>query len=230
MRNLSAVWTTLCAVANWHPEAIRVPCADAGSFIGVPPRLVWHTVEGYGLPSYRGSAPHFTLSIKTGQLWQHVPVDRASSALIHPPGVETNHAHAIQVELTDAFARDSQDWPALAYARIARLARWIEQNAGVARESTVTFGPSFNLPPRMTAKEWLAYRGHCGHQHVPGNAHWDPGAFNINLVLGDLSLERKRKRWAHRLARLRAAAKAHGWTRPRRVTARALKRLLERPL
>lgn len=211
----------------WHPDAQRVPYPDAGSFLAsVPKRLVWHTVEGYNLPAYRGSAPHFTLSIKTGKLWQHVPINRASSSLVHGD-VETNHAGAIQVELTDAFAKDSQNWSPAAYARIASLARWIEQNAGVKRECHVKFGryPD-QLPRRLTARQWLRLTGHCGHQHVPGNAHGDPGAFRIGLVLGNTELERKRHIWAVHLARLRVEAKRHGWTRPRRILGRKLKRLL----
>lgn len=214
-------------MALWHPDAIRAPRSDAGPMMNVAPKLVWHTVEGFGLPNYVGTAPHFTLSIKTGQLWQHVPLNRASKALVHGI-VETNHANAIQVELTDAFAKDSQDWPAIAYARIASLARWIEKNAGVRRACSVTFGPSSALPPRLTPNAWLNYWGHCGHQHVPGNAHWDPGAFKIALVLGEVSDEGKRKRWALHLARVRVAAKRYGWTKPRRVVARQLKRLLSR--
>lgn len=210
---------------NWHPDATRVPYDDAGPFLtGVPKRLVWHTVEGYGLPAYKGSAPHFTLSIKTGKLWQHVPLNRSSSSLVHG-AVETNHAGAIQVELTDAFAKDSQDWSAAQYARIASLARWIEKNAGVERGCHVAFGPIGNLPKRLTAKAWLELTGHCGHQHVPGNLHWDPGDFRIGLVLADTSMERKRHVWAVHLARIRVAAKRYGWTKPRRIAARQLKRL-----
>ena len=212
----------------WHPDAVRVPHPDSGPFLSVPAKLVFHTTEGYGLPAYKGDSPHFTLSLKTGKLWQHVPVDRASSALVHPPEVETNHAHAIQVELTDAFAKDSQNWTPAQYAHIASLARWIERNAGVARKCSVAFGGQGSLPPRLSPQAWIAYSGHLGHQHVPGNLHWDPGAFRIGLVLGDPSMERKRHIWAVHLARVRHDAKRWGWTKPRRILARQLKRLLGR--
>jgi hypothetical protein len=210
---------------TWHPDAVRVPHPDSGAFLDVPHRIVWHTVEGYGLPAYPGDNPHFTLSLKTGKLWQHVPVNRSSSALVHG-SVETNHAGAIQVEITDAFAKDSQNWTPIQYARIASLARWIEKNASVARECHVAFGPLTNPPKRLTAKAWLSLKGHCGHQHVPGNAHWDPGNFRIGLVLGDTSMERKRHVWAVHLARIRVEAKRYGWSKPRRIAARQLKRLL----
>jgi murein L,D-transpeptidase YcbB/YkuD len=98
-----------------------------------------------------------------------------------------NFHNAIQVEII-GFARDSHSWPGSTYAALAKLARWIEANAGVARQSSVSFrqegaaGP--NAPQRLSMAEWLVYSGHLGHQHVPGNDHWDPGLFNIVTILG----------------------------------------------
>jgi N-acetyl-anhydromuramyl-L-alanine amidase AmpD len=64
------------------------------------------------------------------------------------------------------------------------LARWIEANHDVPRRSTVRFSTT---PQRLASDDWLAYAGHLGHQHVPAQPanHWDPGAFRIELVLGD---------------------------------------------
>ena len=166
--------------SGWHPDAKRVVYADAGAFTGGNPKLVWHTTEGSSLPRYSGSAPHFTLNPKTGELWQHVPVNRSARSLEHPAGtVETNRAHAIQVELI-GFAKDSGSWPDSSYARIAKLARWIEANTGVPRKCSVTFS---NTPKRLTDSAWLGYSGHLGHQHVPNNHHWDPGKLDIKKVL-----------------------------------------------
>jgi hypothetical protein len=166
---------------NWHPDAKRVVHSDAGgSFLNVPAKLVWHTTEGFGLPAYSGSAPHFTLNPRTGELWQHMGIDRVAKALAHPAGtVETNRAHAIQVELI-GFARETGSWSDEAYARIAALARWIEHNGGVQRRA----GVKFTVPAsRLSASAWLAYSGHIGHCHVPANDHWDPGNFRIDKVI-----------------------------------------------
>lgn len=165
----------------WHPGAKRVVYADAGgSFLNVPAKLVWHTTEGFGLPNYAGSAPHFTLNPRTGELWQHMPIDRVAKALAHPAGtVETNRAHAVQVELI-GFAKDTGGWSDEAYARIASLARWIEHNGGVARRA----GVKFTVPAsRLSPSAWLSYSGHIGHAHVPSNDHWDPGRFRIDKVI-----------------------------------------------
>jgi hypothetical protein len=227
-----------------EPRRTRVPYSDAGPFIsGAGAKLCWHTTEGVSLPSYSGSAPHFTFNPKTGKLWQHVPLNRASKSLEHPTGtVETNHANVIQVELIGYAGASTEgkypsyevrNWTTADYARIAKLARWIEANAGVKRQSSVRFGAYPNdLPARLSPVEWLRYEGHLGHQHVPNNHHGDPGAFKIALVIGIVaapSAVRKRAAWSQRLGRVRAAARRHGWTKSRRVLARKLKALIARP-
>jgi len=166
---------------GWHPDARRAGVVSPVGPLSGPPRLVWHTTEGYGLPSYVGSNPHFTLDPKTGVLYQHQPVTGAARALANASGgVETNTRGAIQVELI-GFAAQTQTWSDDTYAEVAELARWIEKHCGVPRSCDVTFGG----PPgqRMSADKWNAYSGHCGHQHVPENDHWDPGAFRIDKVL-----------------------------------------------
>lgn len=164
---------------GWHANAIRVQIHEALSWVPAQPKLVWHTTEGYGLPTYSGSCPHFTLDPKTGKLWQHVPITGGAYALRNESGgVETNRARAIQVELC-GFAARSQNWTDEEYAHIAALARWIEKYAGVPRSCSVTFRASSSFK----ISDWLNYSGHCGHQHVPENDHWDPGRVNIEKIL-----------------------------------------------
>jgi hypothetical protein len=167
------------ASGGWHAKATRIPYAGAGSFVAAGKKIVWHTTEGAGLPSYSGSAPHFTFDPRTGKLWQHIPISQAAKSLVHPSQVETNRAGAIQVELIGR-ASQTPSWSDADYARIAELARWIEKYAGVPRKATVKFSAT---PKRMAASTWLKYAGHCGHQHVPGNQHWDPGALKIEKIL-----------------------------------------------
>lgn len=169
-------------MSNWHPAAKRVPYSDAGPFVKAGAKIVWHTTETSGLPIYSGSAPHFTFNPATGGLWQHIPINRSAKSLEHPAGtVETNHANCVQVELI-GYAKDSGTWGAGAYSNIAKLARWIEANAGVPSRCGVTFTDAYHVK-RLSAADWLNYAGHLGHQHVPNNHHWDPGQFRIDLVL-----------------------------------------------
>jgi len=188
-------------MATWHPDAKRVPYQSAGGFVSAGHKIVWHTTEGGGLPAYSGTAPHFTFNPATNELWQHVPINEASSSLVHPAGVETNHAHAIQVELV-GHAAQTPGWNRDAYARIARLARWIEANADVPRQ--VVPGASFMHPQRLSPRQWLEGAGHCGHMHVPGNDHTDPGAgFRIGLVLDHVDPRKKIHFTAHEAHTLR---------------------------
>jgi hypothetical protein len=179
---------------GWHPNARRVPYGGAGTFVsGYAPRLVWHTTESSSLPSYGGSAPHFTFDPKTGDLWQHYPISVASRALMHTRWPETNNGHAIQVELlgfSDAGLasraghpeRAVVNWTDADYARIAEFARWIEKHAGVKRTGG---GLAYlNTSHPMSDAAWVKFNGHCGHQHVPQNLHWDPsGSFKIEKVV-----------------------------------------------
>lgn len=168
---------------GWHPDATRTQVQGGiGAYLNVPAKLVWHTTEGVSLPAYSGTHPHFTLNPKTGQLWQHIPIHSGAMALENDAGgVETNRAHAIQVELI-GYAAQTQGWSDADYANVAKLARWIEKHAGVARRCAVDFHSASSVV-RLSGSAWLAYAGHLGHQHVPENAHWDPGLFKIEKVI-----------------------------------------------
>ena len=100
------------------PNVERIPGNDAGAFVASGPKIVWHTTEGstvegaVGAFKANNSWPHFTLNPKTGRLVQHLPMTRAGRSLEHRSGtVETNRAHAIQVELV-GFAGESPSWSA----------------------------------------------------------------------------------------------------------------------
>jgi hypothetical protein len=169
---------------GWHPGAQRTQVQNGiGAMMNVPAKLVWHTTEGSSLPAYSGSHPHFTLNPQSGALYQHISVKSGAMALRNlSGGAETNRANAIQVELI-GFASQTQNWSDAAYANIAELARWIEKHCGVARECHVTFQGSGGPFPKLSVEAWYAYRGHLGHQDVPEQDHWDPGAFKIGLVI-----------------------------------------------
>lgn len=160
----------------WHPAAARVPHIDAGEFTGGGHKLVWHTTETKGLPDYGGTSPHFTIDPVSGRLWQHIPIDRAARAL---KAGGPNFWNTIQVEII-GYAEYSQDWSDGEYAHLAGLARWIERNAGVPRWCGVKFRIGVG---RLSPDEFRSYAGHCGHMHVPGNDHYDPGNFRIGRVL-----------------------------------------------
>lgn len=188
----------------WHPRSVRVtpdPPTDGGSFVdGYAAREVLHTTEGG--PDYRPSRssyfghafwPHATAARVDGiaRIVQHLPISRAARAMENDAGgVETNRAHAVQLEigwwadrigdLPDDIAAVAGDWVTWVAGQIGcRLAgpRFYGRDAGwqLTLESA---------PQRFTADAWRAFDGVCGHQHVPENVHWDPGALDLAQLAG----------------------------------------------
>lgn len=165
----------------WHPRAIRTPIAGVPdlTFAGGGKKLVWHTTEGSSadgaIATYRQthSVPHFTIEVKglKRTLHQHLPLNRAATALQHTFKPETNRANAIQVEIVGRAAA-SGGWSRATYFYLYWLARWINKHYGVPMSAD---GVSFHKPQRMTAPAFVKYAGQCGHCHVPGNDHVDPG-------------------------------------------------------
>lgn len=173
---------------GWHPKAERKPASvRPGAFAGGAPKLVWHTTEGSSFPAsnYPTGGPHFTINPATGKLYQHLPITESAAALENPSGgVETNRAHAIQVEII-GFAGQSGGWSDAAYKHLAELARWIEKHGHVKRQCGVKFTGSGVPPKRLGGPQYVAYEGHLGHQHVPEqpSGHWDPGALDIERII-----------------------------------------------
>jgi len=178
----------------WHPHAKKVLITSAPqhlTFTGGGKKLVWHTTEGAGIDgavgAYKsaGVCPHFTIQVVSGRrtLYQHLPISRAASALRHPQGtLPTNTANAIQVEIV-GFARDSAHWPMSKYHYLHELARWVHDHFGVPMSEGVHWNP----PSKLGQSAFVEYHGHCGHMHVPGNDHVDPGnGFHIGYVLNDV--------------------------------------------
>lgn len=183
------------AIDAWlkaHPE---VPGIDNGWMKGVPRtqtghgfayradggnKMVWHTTEGSSIPNYQLGWPHFTLDLKRKRLEQHIPIGLAAQTLKNASGgADTNATkYTIQCEIV-GFARESGSWTDAEYAQIAALARWVEVYANVPRKCSVTFRSDAN----HKIQNWHAYEGHCGHQHVPENDHWDPGEMKIGKVI-----------------------------------------------
>ena len=121
---------------------------DGGSWTGGGRKGLLHTTEGrtaadaFAAFKNKGSWPHFTASFAGNrfQIWQHIPLNRASRSLGNPAGgVETNRGNVIQIELVgtaderlaehlDAPSLYVENWPAKYLAEIAAWMRWVEAN------------------------------------------------------------------------------------------------------
>jgi len=179
-----------------------------------PSRIVIHTTETAGLPGYGfGSvSPHFTIGVgdagslpreKKGKvrIWQHISLDRTASALLHKPGtIETNHmgAHCIQIECI-TYIGDQKDAGIVGNkgkfpkALTKALAGLVEEITSALGDININISPKRwsssgaygeKAPQRLSEDEWEGFNGICGHEHVPNNRHWDPGAFDIDELMG----------------------------------------------
>lgn len=186
---------------------------DYGSATFIPIIGVIHSTETMGWPGYDGGAkaPNDTAKpdfVNKKVLWRaHYEDNESSRALQNlDGGVETNTARAVQVELIGTcdpkhrtswngqgiykagvhylYLPDAPDW----YLQgIADWVAWMYKRWGLKMVSPLiwksypdSYGADSN---RMTLAEWRAFFGWCGHQHVPENAHGDPGNFNMARVL-----------------------------------------------
>jgi hypothetical protein len=179
------------------------------------PKITHHLTIGTTIDSaigaYRshGGWPHITCDWVDGRLKivQHLPLNQAARALRNP-GSGTNTAGTIQIEhvgYPHASGRHGPppgwsskgvaNWPQARWDAVAELCRWIERNTGCPRASMPGIEWGDDNPARLGGIAFRDGRGHHGHQHVPGNDHWDPGGqFKIDQVLdADPSVHRALK-------------------------------------
>lgn len=158
-----------------------------------PWRIVWHSTEGgsissnVGTYSRTGSYPHFTVEIGA-RIAQHVDTDLAVTTSSNVPGdgVETNTLRCLQVELC-GYARDM---PNLGEDKLKWLGEKFLTPLVVAHKISLQHVPFANYPgsygpgapQRMGPQEWLHFAGNCGHQHIPGDQHGDPGGIKMDRV------------------------------------------------
>lgn len=178
-------------MADWYPSASKSLGNDSGSFVsGYAKKGVLHTTEGGSasgaIGAYRASNswPHFTVD-KNGKVYQHIALSRAGRALQNlSGGVETNRGGAIQIEVVGYASRPA--WPVAQVNALKNLMRWIEAQTGIRQ-----YGPKFGgenqygrgNPLEFSGSYWKTFNGWCGHQHVPENSHWDPGAIDLTVLL-----------------------------------------------
>ena len=81
-----------------------------------------------------------------------------------------------------SYARDTPTQSDLWYHSLAREIVWFHRNKNVPLEFVPVWedGSAYgDWSGRMSAAEFTAFTGICGHQHVNDNDHWDPGALDI---------------------------------------------------
>lgn len=178
----------------WHPRAKRAPATTAGSsYIGVPWKLVIHTIEApfdaiysYG-STYYGSSSWPTATIDSTGISQHYPIDVAARALYNASGgAETNRANVIQCEVMGQAA-NIRDLPDSTMGHLADWLRWCSEQTGcplVFPFPFVAYPDSYgeNASQRVHGQVWLDSTGIMGHEHADENDHGDPGDFPVERL------------------------------------------------
>ncbi len=183
---------------DWVPGFDRRPHNSyVGEYTGGPVKLVLHTFEGYygnmegavALMMGRNTGIyHILVDLETRWIVQLMPLNAACSALVHPDNVETNKDSAIQVcilgkaENMPAATEEQLKW--LGEAVFATLKTYVNDinldniSFFYGQDCGWTLA-SVDAPQRFTSEQWDNFSGVCGHQHVFGNDHWDPGGLNV---------------------------------------------------
>jgi hypothetical protein len=166
-------------VTNGYPGgSVNVMRGDDFPWKQNPCKLILHTTETVGFPNYSyNKAPQVTVNPRTHTWQQHRRLDQPAWALQVGP-VSTNSMGAVQIEIV-GYAASVKDLGGDDLAYLIGFIRFILAQTGIPDVCTVLFGGSetsgLNGTKRMSVAGWTSYRGICGHQHVPGNSHWDPG-------------------------------------------------------
>lgn len=185
----------------WIPSWEHVPYVGlgGGSYTDLEnPKLLWHTWEGdswAGAESVGGWArypPHCGAHREDRLVRQYVPLNKSAYSLAN---TAAEHEYVIQVEV-NGFARETQEWSDddMDWLRSAVLEP-IQQAVGVPRivvpqgfhgEGEGIVLATKSSPIRFgSVADLRGFSGHMGHQHSPGDEHWDPGRFRIDYLLGD---------------------------------------------
>lgn len=184
---------------TWLPGFTRdetIRGAGGGTFVPAAPCGVVHTTEGgweSAMAVFRSRmvAPHVMVDPVTRRRAQFIPLDRSAYALVNDNGgVETNRHGARQIEVV-GYADRTQDMPADQQEWLAvEVLRPISEAVGITGPGLECFGVDAGwvlatptARQRMSFDAWNRFGGWCGHQHVPENSHWDPGALDLPAIV-----------------------------------------------
>jgi hypothetical protein len=151
------------------------------------PVLVLHSTEGSTLAGAvatlrrNRSESNWVADPETGEVVTLTDSERGDRSLRNlPGGVETNNRPGVwQLEIV-AFATDVPHMPEYWFRRLGAIVSSLCEAKGIPKVFPcpfVAYPASYGLKAaqRLSGAQWLAVAGIVGHQHVPENAHGDPG-------------------------------------------------------
>lgn len=185
------------AITAWLDGFERVDLGpDGDAFADTShPKGCLHTMETASVAvaeaTYGRYPPHVGVDVARRVRRQYVRLDRASYALSNMSGgIRPDTEFVIQIELNLFAARTGElsdaDVRWLGEAVCGPIARAV----GIPHRFVRFYGAGEGIvlatptsPVRMSGAEFRAYSGWLGHQHVPENSHWDPGAMHVDRIL-----------------------------------------------
>lgn len=154
----------------------------------VEKKMLLHTTEGTtiagAIAAYRDYPPHLIYKPAGREVVQHIPLNLASYALRSSVSEGDGVVQLEIVGFSVNSAGRSDGWLRnLAEDVLAPVARlWpYELQAPVFYDSNGGYGEA--SPSRFSRTGWDEYSGLVGHQHSPGDAHWDPGPIDADKLL-----------------------------------------------
>lgn len=182
------------AKAAWYPKARKLDYGTTGgTMIGGPPRAVLHTTETQGWAGARYYHIEMLQTSNGVEIRQYRPFNKASLALRNlSGGVQTNRMGEACINVcVTGYAKDAPSggvWTLEMYKALHELALWLKEEWNIPLQNTAKVGRGicygYHSICRMSSPQWQLYTGWCGHQNVPENTHWDPGAVDWDLLLG----------------------------------------------
>ena len=189
--------------------ATRYPPADQstqwfgnGNATVSPNKIGWHTTEsGRSWPSYGGggSAPNLTYH-PWDHVWrQHFPINGTAAAFKNNGDFMTNRAGIVQVEIicycdqkySRQYGYAVEEMDDQAYDDLSEFSEFMRVEWGVPPSSSgLQWPPWFDssksspqVPKFASNSAFTAYAGHCGHVHILGNDHADPGGLDVERIM-----------------------------------------------
>ena len=144
-------------------------------------KILLHTTESSGLPAFSGNHPNIVYVPATRKWYHCTPINGSATALSNDGSHMTNRANVVQIEIV-GFAKDSAKLPQTAIDDLGAFVAWMFKEWGVPVVAAPKWTGS-NTTARMSWCQFVAFKGLLGHQHAPGNNHWDPGLINAPAII-----------------------------------------------
>lgn len=183
-----------------YPQAEWDPIAKKGGgwitglrkFSGTARKITIHVTETKVKPNWvqqQTGIPHFTVDLKSGTCWQHLPLDMAAYTLRGPDNISGQSPNAdsginIQIEVI-GYSADVRRWSDDEYDDLSMLCSWICDVTGVPFVCPLPFAEAGSAR-RLGWSEWAGTSGIVGHEHAPHNEHTDPGALDASRLIEGL--------------------------------------------